>query len=93
MNTKKSNLLVVDLFDHLGLSSATQHQALLFTLSVAEISRCWPSLFLDRELRELDGYADEPRMDSMIPPVIQCCRRLPLALRDEVSAEMKCQLR
>ena len=79
----------VDLFDHLRFSIATQHQVPVLALGVAEITRHCPSLFLDREIRELDGYAHEPRMDPMIPLVIQRCRRLPLALRDEVSAELK----
>ena len=61
----------------------------MLVLGVAEITRRWPSLFLDRELRELDGYAHEPRTDPMIPPIIQRCRCLPLALQDEVSAELK----
>ena len=89
VTTKRSNLMGVDLFDHLGFSIATQLQVPVLTLGVVKITRRWPSLFLDRELRELDGYAHEPRMDPMIPPVIQRCRRLPPALRDEVSAELK----
>ena len=61
--TNGSNLMGVNLFDHLGFSIATQHQVPVLALGVAENTRRWPSLFLDRELRVLDGYALERRMD------------------------------
>ena len=41
------------------------------------------------ELGLMEGYAHRPKIDPSVKPISQPLRRLPLSVREEVSAELK----
>ncbi len=81
-----ANLMGLDLFSALGFSLVDTKGAAILTVSTPWQQK-WPSLF--EGLGCLTAFAHQPLLNPAIKPVIQPLRRIPLALRDGVSAELK----
>ncbi|KAL0148283.1 hypothetical protein M9458_056429 [Cirrhinus mrigala] len=81
-----ANLMDLDLFSALGFSLVDTKGAAILTVSTPWQQK-WPSLF--EGLGCLTAFAHQPLLNPTIKPVIQPLRRIPLALRDSVSAELK----
>ncbi len=81
-----ANLMGLDLFSALGFSLVDKKGAAILTVSTPWQQK-WPSLF--EGLGCLTAFAHHPLLNPTIKPVIQPLRRIPLALRDGVSAELK----
>eukprot|EP00118_Oscarella_pearsei_P020264 m.218920 g.218920 ORF g.218920 m.218920 type:complete len:1393 (+) comp39915_c0_seq7:688-4866(+) len=103
-----ADVMGVDLFDALGfrvvrdvrLKAPTSSEPPAPVFSVGEgpsdeNRRVWrqryPNVFSG--IGEVDGFEHEPLVDGSVKPVMQSLRRLPLALRSEVSAELDRLLR
>ena len=86
-----SNLMGVDHFDHLGFNIALPSLSPVFSLILQQTVHWWSPLFIDK-LESITGCAHETQVKTTIPPVIQACRRILLALRDEVSQELQCMV-
>lgn len=81
-----ANLLGLDLFLDLGFSLMDNSgQAIMQVLPMTLQNKC-PMLF--EGLGCVTAFTHRPRVDPNVAPVIQPLRRVPLALRDGVSAEM-----
>jgi hypothetical protein len=70
---------------HIAVVDMTSSQASSVSLQQ------YPELL--KEFGCITGYQHKPRVDPTITPVRQPLRRLPLVLRDEVSAELKQMLK
>ncbi len=81
-----ANLMGLDLFSALGFSLVDTKGAAILTVSTPWQQK-WPSLF--EGLGCLSAFANQPLPNPAIKPVIQPLRRIPLALHDGVSAELK----
>ncbi len=81
-----ANLMGLDLFSALGFSLVDTKGCAILTISTPWQQK-WPSLF--EGLGCLTAFAHQPLLNPAIKPVIQPLRRIPLALRDGVSAELK----
>ncbi|KAL0148985.1 hypothetical protein M9458_055789 [Cirrhinus mrigala] len=81
-----ANLMGLDLFSALGFSLMDTKGAVILTVSTPWQQK-WLSLF--EGLGCLTAFAHQPLLNPTIKPVIQPLRRIPLALRDSVSAELK----
>lgn len=81
-----ANLLGFDLFCALGFSVTDNMGATILTVSTPWQHR-WPSLFAG--LGCLSAFTHQPLVDPAVHPVIQPLRRLPLALRDDVTVELQ----
>ena len=81
-----ANLMGYDLFCDLGFSLMDNTGSTIFTVSPPWQQR-WPSLFTG--LGCLTAFNHQPLLDPEVRPVIQPLRRLPLALRDEVTTELQ----
>ncbi|XP_062513453.1 uncharacterized protein LOC134189228 [Corticium candelabrum] len=60
VTSKDSNLMGVDLFDHLGFNIAPPPLSPVFALSLQQAVHRWPSLFT-KKLASITGYAHEPQ--------------------------------
>lgn len=80
-----ANLLGFDLFCALGFSITDNLGATILTVATPWLHR-WPSLFAG--LGCLTAFNHQPLIDPAVASVIQPLRRLPLALRDDVTAEL-----
>lgn len=70
----------------MGFTISAHTQVPVLRLTVQEVTQRWSSLF--SRLGMIQGFAHEPTLDQTVTPVIQRCRRIPLALREEVSQEI-----
>ncbi|XP_057713151.1 uncharacterized protein K02A2.6-like [Corythoichthys intestinalis] len=86
VSRKGANLLGFDLFCALGFSITDNLGATILTVATPWLHR-WPSLFTG--LGCLTAFNHQPLLNPEVTPVIQPLRRLPLALRDDVSAELQ----
>lgn len=84
-----ANLMGLDLFTALGFSLVDTGGAAIMTVTAGPYQK-WSSLF--EGLGCLSAFTHQPLFDSTVTPVIQPLRRIPLALRDGVAAELKCLL-
>ena len=80
----------VDLFDALGFQivqdDLTQRKEPILQV-VSKWQSEWPSLFTG--LGYVKEFAHQPMINPDVKPVVQSLRRIPLALRGEVSLELK----
>lgn len=81
-----AKLMGLDLFSALGFSLVDMKGAAILTVSTPWQQK-WPSLF--EGLGCLIAFAHQPLLNHAIKPVIQPLCRIPLALHDGVSAELK----
>lgn len=80
-----ANLLGLDLFIELGFSLQDNSGKTIMQVSPT-VHQQWPVLFVG--LGCLTAFAHRPMVDLSVTPVIQPLRRLPLAFRDGVAAEL-----
>lgn len=80
-----NNILGLDLFISLGFSLLDNKGAQILTVS-CPWQHEWPTLF--EGLGCLAAFTHQPLLDPTVKPVIQPLRRIPLALREEVTAEL-----
>ena len=76
----------LDLFTALGFSFLDAGGSAITTVTTPWYQK-WQTLF--HGLGCLSAFAHQPLLNPSIKPVIQPLRRIPLALRDGVSAELK----
>ena len=81
-----ANLMGLDLFTALGFSLLDTGGSAIMTVTTLWQQK-WPSLF--NGLGCLSAFAHQPLLNTSVKPVIQPLRRIPLALRDGVSAELQ----
>ncbi len=81
-----ANLMGLDLFSALGFSLVDMKGAAILTVSTPWQQKC---LSLFEGLGCLTAFAHQPLLNPAIKPVIQPLWRIPLALHDGVSAELK----
>ncbi|KAI3358905.1 hypothetical protein L3Q82_015296 [Scortum barcoo] len=81
-----ANLLGFDLFCALGFSITDNTGTAILTVTTPWQHR-WPSLFFG--LGCLNTVNHQPLIDPTVSPVIQPLRRLPLSLRDNVTAKLQ----
>lgn len=81
-----ANLLGLDLFTSLGFTLRDEKGSDIHHVTSTWQQR-WPSLF--DGLGCLKTFTHRPLVDPGVPPVIQPLRRIPLALREEVTAELQ----
>ncbi|RXN09940.1 gypsy-16 si [Labeo rohita] len=79
----------LDLFSALGFALVDTEGAAVFTVT-APWQQQRPTLF--KGLGCLTSFMHQPLIDHFITPIIQPLRRIPLALREGVSAELQCLL-
>ncbi|XP_030838443.1 uncharacterized protein K02A2.6-like [Strongylocentrotus purpuratus] len=82
---KGESLMGVNLFDALGFQM-NDHTGERIRLIDNAYRERYAALF--NEFGKCKGYCHAPRVDSSVPPTAQSLRRLPLAVRDEVSKEL-----
>ncbi|XP_030840818.1 uncharacterized protein K02A2.6-like [Strongylocentrotus purpuratus] len=82
---KGESLMGVNLFDALGFQM-NDHTGERIRLVDNAYRERYAALF--NEFGKCKGYCHAPRVDSSVPPTAQSLRRLPLAVRDEVSKEL-----
>ena len=86
---KGANLLDLNLFMGLGFSLTDNCGTEILQVAFLH-QRQWPVLF--DGLGCLSAFIHQPKVDPTVTPVIQPLRRIPLTLRDEVTAELKARL-
>ncbi|XP_019737023.1 uncharacterized protein K02A2.6-like [Hippocampus comes] len=86
VSRKGANLLGFDLFCALGFSITDNMGTTILTVAAPWLHR-WPSLFAG--LGCLTAFNHQPLLNPEVTPVIQPLRRLPLALRADVTAELQ----
>lgn len=86
MSRHGANLLGFDLFCTLGFSITDNTGTTILTVSTLW-QQCWPSLFVG--LGCLATFNHQPLIDPAVSLVIQPLRRLPLALRNDVTVELQ----
>ncbi len=84
-----ANLLGLDLFTCLGFTLWDDKGSDIHHVTTTWQQR-WPALF--DGLGCLTAFTHRPLVDPEVSPVIQPLRRIPLALRDEVTAELQMML-
>ena len=84
-----ANLLGLDLFLDLGFSLMDNSGQSIMQVLPTTLQQC-PALF--EGIGCLTSFTHRPRVDPKVAPVIQPLRRLPLALRDGVEAELSSML-
>lgn len=80
-----SNILGLDLFMSLDFSLLDNEGTQILTVS-CPWQQEWPTLF--EGLGCLTAFTHQPLLDPIVKPVIQPLRRIPLALREDVTAEL-----
>ncbi|KAJ8346437.1 hypothetical protein SKAU_G00278380 [Synaphobranchus kaupii] len=80
-----ANLLDLDLFTGLGFSLRDESGTAILQV-LPTVQQMWPALF--DSLGCLTTFTHWPLVDPAVAPVIQPLRRLPLAFRDGVAAEL-----
>ena len=87
------NLMGVDLFDALGFSIQKPETVASVKSGHTEMHdrllAQYPSLLHSTREQMIKGFTHYPRIDPTVPPKAQKFRRIPLALNDEVCAEIK----
>lgn len=86
VSQRGANLMGLDLFSALGFSLVDTKGTAILTVTTSWQQK-WPSLF--EGLGCLTAFTHQPLLNPSIKPVIQPLRRVPLALRDGVSTELK----
>ena len=81
-----TNLLGLDLFTGLGFTRRDTGGSAIVTVTPAW-QQAWPALF--NGLGCLSTFNHQPLLDPSVRPVIQPLRRIPLALREDVTAELR----
>lgn len=81
-----ANLMGLDLFTSLGFSLTDYSGTEILQVSTPWQQQ-WPALF--DGLGILFAFIHQPKVDPTVTPVIQPLRRIPLALRDQVSTELQ----
>ena len=84
--TGRKSLLGVDLFDLLGFRLRDPSGEQVNIINHSHMAQ-YPSLFTD--FRVVTEYCHAPQVDQSVRPVSQGLRRLPFAVREEVSAELR----
>ncbi len=82
---KGANIMGLDLFLTLGFTVSDARG-----LQVLQVAASWPDRYpqLFNGLGLIKGFVHQPTVDLAVRPVIQPLRRIPLALRDAVEAEL-----
>lgn len=83
---KGANIMGLDLFLALGFTVSDARG-----LQVLQVTASWPDRYpqLFSGLGHMKGFVHQPTVDTAVRPVIQPLRRIPLALRDAVEAELR----
>ncbi|XP_062373903.1 uncharacterized protein K02A2.6-like [Sardina pilchardus] len=81
-----TNLLGLDLFNGLGFTLLDTTGSEIHTVATPEHQQ-WPTLF--DGVGCLTAFAHQPLVDHTVTPVVQPLRRSPLALRDDISSELR----
>lgn len=84
-----TNLLGLDLFTSLGFALLDTTGSEINAVAIPWQQQ-WPALFSG--VGCLVGFAHQPLLDPTVTPVIQPLRRSPLALRDDISAQLQSML-
>jgi hypothetical protein len=82
-----TDIMGVDLFDALGFHIVMGVDQSLQYISETPWRQRWSQVF--DGVGAVRGYEHEPLVNPAIKPVMQPLRRIPLALRDEVSEELR----
>ncbi len=82
---KGANIMGLDLFLALGFTVSDARG-----LHVLQVAASWPDRYplLFNGLGRMTGFVHQPSVDLSVRPIIQPLRRIPLALRDAVEAEL-----
>jgi hypothetical protein len=88
--TMGNSVMGVDLFDALEFSVRDPRDVCISTVQSAVSLQQYPELL--KGFGQITGYQHRPTVDLSVTPVKQALRRLPLALRDEVAADIQRQL-
>lgn len=86
VSRRGANLMGLDLFSALGFSLVDTKGTAILAVTTSWQQK-WPLLF--EGLGCLTTFAHQPLLNPDIKPVIQPLRRIPLALRDDVTTELK----
>ena len=78
-----ASLMGIDLFNRLGFQ--VTHNGV--PVQSVELASRFPEAF--RDFGKVIGYNHRPNVDTMVKPVTQKLRRLPLTLREQVSEELR----
>ena len=88
--TMGNSVMGVDLFDVLGFHVRDPREVCISTVHSTVLLQQYPKLH--KGFGQITGYQHRPTIDLSVKPVKQALRRLPLALRDEVSTDLSRQL-
>jgi transposase InsO family protein len=88
--TMGNSVMGVDLFDALGFRVRDPREVCISSVQSAVSLQQYPELL--KSFGQITGYQHRPTVDLSVTPVKQAIRRLPLALRDEVAADIQRQL-